>query len=763
MQQKHRDMTTNNLAIGSQVAAAIRFASRTDTTAVALLQTQIPPDSSGSLGCTKKTKADHIGSERNTYTIAGGLAPRLTESIKSWTNELHWQIQSGNQATRVPTARYTGHVGAAGFGVYKALLPHGSTFLAVPGMQSMTGSNLTSRLAPFLVRALETSADQPSFKAFGALRGQQRTIANSLLVTALEALANVPGLSDADAQVILRESVTQIVESAQQPIPAALPRPVEVQRPAIGSAPVDQPLPPLAVPEASGGVRLAEKVEAMGNRRKLNLAGVDLRRITDLDVQLVQLRKANPMLIVDMRGANLRGMNLQRAHLNGVILNEADLSSSNLSEADLSNADLNGAKLQANLAGANLRGARMHGANLSEANMSKADLRGARLTDATLNGADLGGSNLSGANLSGAYLPKSDLQIANLRGANLSGANLYRANLTGADLTGATLQGAHLTESIRPESFNNTEPVPTVALPTGAPVSPLVQIKSSAASSWLRMTGERRLTPQERHSIGELMGQYSVPPSLRTRANEVLLWTDVRNAAQAELFAYQTGDRFPPDLPNTDTGRAAFMSRVASASSYLEYLKKTPAAYTAIANQRLIPEWAYAGLKEGTNNAGVLGPDQLEAIASMPDSNGKQYIAGRAVEDISRELQTEWTAKEVPLTRATFGPAVKYLTSAEAAGTFGLSFSDGEPMRFKARVLDRIAEIENRLAANTPNRTGTAPYLAALDEVDQEIDSTLTGPYSNRQSDSLAVERVQAVVLFRALRGRIEASIPDRS
>jgi uncharacterized protein YjbI with pentapeptide repeats len=741
-----------NLTIGGGAAATIALASGTNDRDTANPQKQIVSNAaaptasiasgaSGSLASSSNGKSNHIGTGRDTYTAASSLAPRLTEIIKSRAGALYQQIGSGAKPILVPPQIYRGHFGAAGFSVYKALLPHGSTFLTVPGVRSMTDSNLTSRLDP-LVKALETSADQPSFKAFAALTGQPRVIANSLLLTTLETLSTIPGLSEADAKVALRESVTQIVESAQEQVQAASPRPVVVQRPVIGPPPADQALPPLAIPKASGGMRLADKVETKGNRSTLNLAGADLSKVTDLDSQLEQLRNANPRLKVVMTGANLKGLILKGANLHGVILNKADLSAANLSGADLSSTDLSETKLQANLAGANLRGATMIGANLDEANLRGADLEGVRLIDAHMSRAHLGGANLTYANLTGAYLPNADLQYSNLKDANLTGANLYRADLTGADLTRTTLDGAYLTHSIRP--------------------------KNAAASNWLSLVSERGMTLSDRQSMSELMSQYNVPPSLRTATNEALLWADVRIAAQGELHTFQARGRLPTDLPPTDTGRRVFMNRIASTGSYVEFLKKSPSAYAAIANQRLnqrvISEQAYADLMEGIGNGGVPGPEQLEVIKRMPDSSGKRHMAIRAVHDVSSVLQNQWwTPTEVPPLRATFGPTVKYLTSTEALGTFSVPLKEGEPMRFKARVLDHIAEIENRLAAGITNPTSTAPYLAALAEVDEQIALMATGPYSNPQSDSLSADRKQAVALFQALRSRIEAAIPNRS
>ena len=76
-------------------------------------------------------------------------------------------------------------------------------------------------------------------------------------------------------------------------------------------------------------------------------------------------RDKNPMVEIDLSGANLSGANLMQANLNGA----------NLIQANLSRADLFAAVLvEANLSKANLLTANFNGANLREANLGKTAL-----------------------------------------------------------------------------------------------------------------------------------------------------------------------------------------------------------------------------------------------------------------------------------------------------------------------------------------------------------------------------------------------------
>ena len=96
-------------------------------------------------------------------------------------------------------------------------------------------------------------------------------------------------------------------------------------------------------------------------------------------------RAKNPIIKVDLSGADLLrealyGANFGGANLSGISLGEGVLLRANLSKANLSKAEL-------------------AGVNLTWANLSKADLTGA----------DLAGVNLTGAVLGGAILNKAEL------------------------------------------------------------------------------------------------------------------------------------------------------------------------------------------------------------------------------------------------------------------------------------------------------------------------------------------------------------------
>jgi uncharacterized protein YjbI with pentapeptide repeats len=146
-------------------------------------------------------------------------------------------------------------------------------------------------------------------------------------------------------------------------------------------------------------------------------------------------REANPLVDVDLRGADLHGARLSSADLSGADLAGADLNSADLSGVNLRDADLR----RANLSWANMTAASVANANLQEANLTWATLCRADLSEAKLNSAKLINSNLTGIDASRASLVAADLGWANMTGAKLRRANMVEANLTRVDLTGADL------------------------------------------------------------------------------------------------------------------------------------------------------------------------------------------------------------------------------------------------------------------------------------------------------------------------------------
>jgi hypothetical protein len=116
-------------------------------------------------------------------------------------------------------------------------------------------------------------------------------------------------------------------------------------------------------------------------------------------------RKANPVIVPDLREAELTGANLTGADLIRVRLNDADLSGANLWDAHLHKARLNGVDLrEANLRWADLSEVDVSGAYLGRADLGDADLTWGHLRDADLHQADLSRANLSKSDLSGADL-----------------------------------------------------------------------------------------------------------------------------------------------------------------------------------------------------------------------------------------------------------------------------------------------------------------------------------------------------------------------
>jgi hypothetical protein len=116
---------------------------------------------------------------------------------------------------------------------------------------------------------------------------------------------------------------------------------------------------------------------------------------------------------------------------------------------NLRNADLSGFHLEnVNLCRADLRNANLSKAYLYEADFQSADLRNANLTRAGLIGANLHRANLSGAIIKQAYLAQSDLSNANLTDTHLQKTDLQAALLTQAIFTRAQIAEADFTASL---------------------------------------------------------------------------------------------------------------------------------------------------------------------------------------------------------------------------------------------------------------------------------------------------------------------------
>jgi uncharacterized protein YjbI with pentapeptide repeats len=139
-------------------------------------------------------------------------------------------------------------------------------------------------------------------------------------------------------------------------------------------------------------------------------------------------RAANPLTLVNLRGA----------HLSGAELSGADLGYGDVSDADLERA-------RADMRETNLRGADLPDLLLRLAtpkpDLTDADLRQSDLRGANLRYANLSSANLCYADLSGANLDSADLGSANLTGVGLSGANLEEARLAGTVFADVNLTG----------------------------------------------------------------------------------------------------------------------------------------------------------------------------------------------------------------------------------------------------------------------------------------------------------------------------------
>ncbi len=120
-----------------------------------------------------------------------------------------------------------------------------------------------------------------------------------------------------------------------------------------------------------------------------------------------------------------------------------------LEGADFEQADLSGAILvKVNFIKANLVGAKLGKAYFDAAYLCEANLKGADLEEAELLLADLTDADLSSANLTRANLYRISLRGAILRGTNLTEADLREADLNGADLNGADLSRARFGRTV---------------------------------------------------------------------------------------------------------------------------------------------------------------------------------------------------------------------------------------------------------------------------------------------------------------------------
>ncbi len=116
-------------------------------------------------------------------------------------------------------------------------------------------------------------------------------------------------------------------------------------------------------------------------------------------------REKNPVLSIDLEGANIANLDLQESDLEKANLRQANLRFTNLEKAFLEKADLQYSDLRhanlvsAHLTGTNLEGARLEGANLAKAHLWWANCKEACLQYANLEEAALGEASLEGANL----------------------------------------------------------------------------------------------------------------------------------------------------------------------------------------------------------------------------------------------------------------------------------------------------------------------------------------------------------------------------
>ncbi len=138
-----------------------------------------------------------------------------------------------------------------------------------------------------------------------------------------------------------------------------------------------------------------------------------------------------------INGATLSRANLQGAAMAGVDLERVTALDVVLRDATLAGGDLRG----------DFDGAHMHGVDLTDADVSEVGYEYAALPRPSLRAATLTDATLTATNLGRADLTDADLADADLRRSNLERAALTRANLFGADLSNARLYGTVLGEA----------------------------------------------------------------------------------------------------------------------------------------------------------------------------------------------------------------------------------------------------------------------------------------------------------------------------
>jgi uncharacterized protein YjbI with pentapeptide repeats len=220
--------------------------------------------------------------------------------------------------------------------------------------------------------------------------------------------------------------------------PPKVPR-LPTEEPAVAAQPPPRP----AVPAPTGiAVVVLARLAAREPLLDLDLAGADLR---DLDLGGAVLSRMN------LKGAKLSRSKLGGARLAGAQLTDADLTGADLTGADLGNADLARAALGearfdgAILTDANLAGAQGAGASFASAKATRASFARGSWDEASFSkldgaGADFAAASLAGARFEGAVLSEASFDDARGASAVFDDARLGQAHALGAELQGASLR-----------------------------------------------------------------------------------------------------------------------------------------------------------------------------------------------------------------------------------------------------------------------------------------------------------------------------------
>jgi hypothetical protein len=252
------------------------------------------------------------------------------------------------------------------------------------------------------------------------------------------------------------------------------------------------------------------------------------------------------------------------------------------------------------------------------------------------------------------------------------------------------------------------------------------------------------VTEQRLGSVRELMAQYRVPDAFRNPAwearvlEDALMFYNVDRARLLDGFPVQTSD-----MQDGSISPAQQMDIFSSPQKYLDYLKRSPAGWQQVSEQRLNKAVIFDRLQGEANNGGVLLPAQMREIERETDGWRRLYLYREAAKGIER-LESDYTklflgrqpALQTERPRYT-GLVEYYLGGTSGDGVFPGGNVDSpstagfgqllgnnsvaprmpRDVRLQARTLDFIGTVERDLAGSS----GTATVTRAIETVDARI------------------------------------------